>query len=495
MLRLGCRPAAVTAMQEITVESWSLGRQYRRPDRHVLDVRRGRARLAILATVLCFFPVRAALAQHQAYNVPAAVPAAEVPALETQRRQLFQKILDDPSDLEAGFAYAVLSTRVGDYEAAIATYERMLILRPGTPRLQLELAALYFRLGAYPRARQLFDRVLALPETPDTVRRRIAGYMAVIEGDRKQRGGFSGMLSIGARTESNANGAPDRDSISLNGRDFELAPDSRAAGDSSLQLGALLRYRQPISKQGDVLDVSLAAASSRYREMGELGSDGVELRLGPDFSLNRWGLRDGRVAVAGLLGQTWLDGSRYMHAGGLALAFRKPVGRESLIAANIDWRDERYTPAADMASAKGYSGDRYRASVSYSRQLADDWQLLLSPGVERREAKLDFNSYWEPRFNLGVNYRYPALLGKRSQPWVLALSAQAARRHNDVPMTVVSRDTRQRGNELVLQAVQTIPLRGSTDLQLYAGYRRLHSNYALREYSNRFAGFSLIQAF
>ena len=88
-----------------------------------------------------------------------------------------------------------------------------------------------------------------------------------------------------------------------------------------------------------------------------------------------------------------------------------------------------------------------------------------------------------------------ALLGKRSQPWVLALSAQAARRVNDVPMTVVCRDTRQRGNELVVQAVQTIPLRGSTDLQLYAGYRRLHSNYALREYSNRFAGFSLIQAF
>ena len=78
---------------------------------------------------------------------------------------------------------------------------------------------------------------------------------------------------------------------------------------------------------------------------------------------------------------------------------------------------------------------------------------------------------------------------------LLAVTAQAARRRNDVPMTVVSRDTRQRGNELVLQAVQTIPLRSGTDLQLYAGYRRLHSNYALREYNNRFAGFSVIQAF
>ncbi|MGE8231811.1 MAG: tetratricopeptide repeat protein [Stenotrophomonas sp.] len=477
------------------MESRSMGGQYRRPEGHVLDARRGRARLAVLAAVLCFLPGGTALAQHHFYNVPAAVPVSEVAQLETERRQLFQKILDDPADLDAGFAYAVASTRLGDYEAAIATYERMLIVRPATPRLQLELAALYFRLGAYPRARQLFDRVLALPETPDPVRRRIAGYMAVIEGERKQRGGFSGMLSIGARAESNANGAPDRDSISLNGRDFELAPDSRAASDSSLQLGALLRYRQPLSKQGDVLDVSLAAASSRYRDLGELGSDGLELRLGPDISLNRWGWRDARIAVAGLLGQTWLDGTRYMHSGGLAVAFRKPIGRESLLAANVDWRDERYTPAAEMASAKAYSGDRYRASVSYSRQLADDWQLLLNPGVERRKAQVAFNSYWEPRFNVGVNYRYPALLGKRSQPWMLAVTAQAARRRNDVPMTVVSRDTRQRGNELVLQAMQTIPLRSGTDLQLYAGYRRLHSNYALREYNNRFAGFSVIQAF
>ena len=482
-------------MREITVESRSMGGQYRRLGGYVLDARRGRARLAVLAAVLCFFPAGVALAQHQSYNLPAAVPAAEVTQLEAERRLLFQKIIEDPADLDAGFSYAVLSTRVGDYEAAIATYERMLIVRPGTPRLQLELAALYFRLGAYPRARQLFERVLVLPETPDAVRRRIAGYMVVIEGDNKQRGGFSGMLSLGTRVESNANGAPDRDSISLNGHDFELAPDSRAASDSSLQLGALLRYRQPLSKQGDVLDVSLAAASSRYRDMAELGSDGLELRLGPDFSLNRWGLRDGRVAVAGLFGQTWLDGVRYMHAGGLAIAFRKPVGRVSLIAANVDWRDERYAPAPAMASAKGYSGGRYRASVSYSRQLADDWQLLLSPGLERRAARVDFNSYWEPRFNLGVNYRYPALLGKRSQPWVLAVTAQAARRRNDAPMTVVSRDTRQRGNELMLQAMQTIPLRGGTDLQLYAGYRRLHSNYELREYSNRFAGFSLIQAF
>lgn len=470
-------------------------RQGRRQAKGGMQPRRGGVRFMLLAALLCPGMATNVLAQHRAYNVPASVPAAEVPQREAERRQLFQQVLDNPADLEAGFAYAVLSTRLGDYEAAIATYERMLIERPGTPRLQLELAALYFRLGAYPRARQLFEKVQALPETPDAVQRRIRGYMAVIDGEQKREGGFSGRVSLGARVESNANGAPDRHAISLNGLDFELSPDSRAAGDASGQFGLQLRYRLPLSAQGDVLDTRLATASNRYRDLHGLDSDVAELQVGPEISLNRWGMRDGRVAIAALLGQTWLDDARYMHAAGLALGFRRPVGREAAIAANLDWRDERYTPAPAMASARGYSGDRYRAGFTYSRQLDDDWQLLLSPGVERREAAVDANSHWEPRFNTAVNYRFPALLGSRSQPWLLAVSAQLARRRNDAPLRAVDRQASQRGNDLVLQAMQTIPLRRGTDLQVYAGYRRVSSNYDLRDYRNRFAGVSLVQAF
>lgn len=487
--------SGIYTWQESDVEPGSREQRSRHWTAGGLKVRQGRTVPLLMAVLLGVGAAGQAQAQHRAYNVPASVPAADVPGLEAQRQQLFQKIQDNPAGLDAGFAYAVLSTRLGDYEAAIATYERMLIQRPGTPRLQLELAALYFRLGAYPRARQLFLTVLEQADTPDTVRRRINGYMAVIEGERKRESGFSGRLNIGARVESNANGAPDRHAISLNGLDFELSPDSRAAGDSSGQLGLQLRYRLPISAQGDVLDANVAAASNRYRDLHVLDSDVAELRVGPDLSLNRWGLRGGRLAIAATLGQTWLDDVRYMHAAGLALGFRKPAGREAAIAANIDWRDERYTPAPSMASARGYSGDRYRASITYSRQLEDDWQLMLSPGVERREARLAANSYWEPRFNAALNYRFPALLGTRSQPWMLGVSAQLARRENDAPMLVVNRHQSQRGNDLVLQAMQTIPLRAGTDLQVYAGYRRVGSNYDLREYSNRFAGISLIQAF
>ena len=114
-----------------------------------------------------------ALAQHQAYNLPPQVPAAQLQPLEQQRRQLFERLLTEPGDTDASFAYAVLATQLGDYEAAIATYERLLIQHPNTARIQLELAAVYFRLGALVQARQLFEQVLQRPDTPDNVRLRV----------------------------------------------------------------------------------------------------------------------------------------------------------------------------------------------------------------------------------------------------------------------------------------------------------------------------------
>ncbi len=461
----------------------------------VSAARRGRARTVLLAAALCFAGTGSAWAQHQSYNLPPSVPAAEVPQLEQQRRELFQKILADPADVEAGFAYAVLSTRLGDYEAAIGTYERLLVQHPGTPRLQLELAALYFRLGAHPQARMLFEAVLARADTPDMVRMKVRGYLDVIDASKRQRSGFSGRLMLGSRWESNANAAPDVNSISLNGMDFLLAPESRAAGDLSGQLGVNLRYRHLLSRHGDRLDVSLGGSGNRYRELDRLDSQVLELRIGPDFSLSRLGLRDGRLSLNAVAGQMWLQAARYMHSDGLALAYRQPMGREASLAVSLDYRDERYTPPASQASAAEFSGQRYRAGVSYTRQQATDWQWMLGSGVERRKARADYNAYWEPRLNAAVSHRFAAPLGAGRQPWTLALTGQLARRHSDGPMPVVNRHERQKGHELMLQLVQTIPLRDTAELQLFAGYRDVDSNYQISNYSNRFVGFSVSQNF
>jgi Flp pilus assembly protein TadD len=62
---------------------------------------------------------------------------------------LLRLMLQDPSNLDVAVEYVSLSSQVGDYEAAVSTLERMLIFAPNTPRLQLELGILYYRLGSY----------------------------------------------------------------------------------------------------------------------------------------------------------------------------------------------------------------------------------------------------------------------------------------------------------------------------------------------------------
>ena len=74
--------------------------------------------------------------------------------IRSKRRQdLLRLMLQDPSNLDVAVEYASLSSQVGDYEAAVSTLERMLIFAPNTPRLQLELGILYYRLGSYELSR------------------------------------------------------------------------------------------------------------------------------------------------------------------------------------------------------------------------------------------------------------------------------------------------------------------------------------------------------
>src|ERR1700704_4558487 len=81
----------------------------------------------------------------------AATPPAEPDAatLATQKAQLFQQMMRDPSNLDFPFAYADVSARLGDNEAAIAALERMLLFNPNLARVDLELGALYYRLGSF----------------------------------------------------------------------------------------------------------------------------------------------------------------------------------------------------------------------------------------------------------------------------------------------------------------------------------------------------------
>ena len=100
-----------------------------------------RARSVIGRTLL-------ALALLLPLTMTARADGADQAALQAQKDQLFQKMLANPADLDVAFDYANVSAQLGDNEGAVSALERMLLFNPNLPRVDLELGALYFRMGS-----------------------------------------------------------------------------------------------------------------------------------------------------------------------------------------------------------------------------------------------------------------------------------------------------------------------------------------------------------
>jgi tetratricopeptide (TPR) repeat protein len=128
--------------------------------------------ICFIIAILVFFLPAVAVSQ-----VPEGEEAA---SLQAQKDALFQQMLSEPGNLDVTFAYADVSARLGDYEAAVSALERMLLFNTDLPRVQLELGALYYRMGSYDLARSYFERA-ATANPPTEVRARVDQYLTDIE--------------------------------------------------------------------------------------------------------------------------------------------------------------------------------------------------------------------------------------------------------------------------------------------------------------------------
>ena len=223
------------------------------------------------------------------------------PAVEARREALLQQMIASPSDLDLAFEYAQLSSQVGDYEGAISALERVLIYAPNTPRIQLELGILYYRLGAYEVARSYFEQALANPSVPPSVAAQIRLYLQqlALAADPPP---FSATWFSAIRWESNANAGPGTQSVTLNGIDFTLDQQSVGrSGWSALNIGTL-HYAWDLKNQGDRLEFDALAYSTAYfdSKLSDIDLDFFEMTFGPSFNMRRWNLDKTRTYLYGI---------------------------------------------------------------------------------------------------------------------------------------------------------------------------------------------------
>ena len=93
----------------------------------------------------------------------------------------FETMFKDPANLEKTFSFAGLAIKAGDFEGAISSLERMLILDPNLPRVRYELGVLYFKLGSYDVAATYFEELLEDKKTPKVLIEKAAPFIEEIE--------------------------------------------------------------------------------------------------------------------------------------------------------------------------------------------------------------------------------------------------------------------------------------------------------------------------
>jgi hypothetical protein len=370
-------------------------------------------RLRILIAALIVLTPIAAAAQ--------ALSPTDKTTLEAQKNALFQQMLRHPDNLDVAFAYADVSARLGDYEAAVSALERMLLFNPNLPRVQLELGALYFRMGSYDLARAYFDKAAAA-NPPPAVRQRIDEYMAQIE-KAQSRHHLSGYVFLGGQYQTDAN-------VAL-GSPFILSPIGpvllnnqflKQASGSIFASGSLLYSYDLETQNRDTLDVTAVGALNHYfnAEVNHLDLALLELTGGPRVNFPNGGIIGNTPASFrpyAIFDEVGLGWDQYFAAGGFGLEYDQLVWGDLALKGVFEFRHKTFSNAPTRPTSTGLDGNDSLVSLSATKPLSEYSALNLE--FDYLDQSTAFAYYTNTSYAVSGSYqiRYPAPFKIPTDPW------------------------------------------------------------------------------
>ncbi len=349
------------------------------------------------------------------------VSGAEKSRLEAQKEALFQQMLRNPANLDATFAYADVSARLGDYEAAVSALERMLLFNPNLTRVKLELGALYFRMGSYDLARDYFAQAAAANPPPE-VRDRIAEYMAQIE-KATSRHHLSGYIFLGGQYQSDANVAPGSPLILspigpvLLNNQFVKQPSG-----SIFASGSLLYSYDLEDQRRDTIEATAVGYLNRYfnSDVNRLDLDLLELTAGPRLNFPNGGLL-GNVAASVkpyIIGdEVGLGEAQYFAAIGTGLEYDETVWNDMLLKSVFEFRHKQFNNTEDRPLSTGLNGSDKLVTLSMTKPVAANAELNLEFDYLDQSTELPFytNSTYAAIGAYRVHYDAPFKIS--AYPW------------------------------------------------------------------------------
>lgn len=351
--------------------------------------------------------------------------AAERAKLEARKAALFQQTLQNPANLDITFAYADAAARLGDNEAAVAALERMLLFNPNLPRVDLELGALYFRMGSYETSRTYFDKALAAHPPPE-VRQHIEEYITQIN-ERQSPQRFVGYIFMGAQYQSDANVAPGSPLIHSPIGDVLLASEFVKHHDFDIFGSAVSTYSYDLGTQNrDTLEVGSTLYASHYMQIGRLDLDFAEVTLGPRLRFPHPQVSDVLSATFRpylITNEVGLGEHQYFWTAGTGLELTAKMRHEVDFRGAFEYRHKDFANAPDRPISTGLNGSDKLVILALSKMVTPTSQAGVEADFLDQDTALAF--YTNRTYSLSASYRvrYADPTHTLTRPWETAFFA------------------------------------------------------------------------
>ena len=337
--------------------------------------------------------------------VAADAPTSDRAALDAKKTALFQQMLADPANLDIAFAYADLSAQLGDNEAAVSTLERMLLFNPNLPRVELELGALYFRMGSLALARSYFDQARAASPPPE-VQARVDEYLGKITAAESPHQ-LTGYFFSGVQYQTDANVAPGSPLIQSPIGDVLLSSEFVKGRDYDIFATGQIYYSYDLGTQNrDTLEVGTTAYVNHYFRFGRLDLDLAEITAGPRLRYPDLGVPQVEtvsVKPYAILNEVGLGENQYFDTYGAGLETTALLFGDVAARLVFEFRQKNFTDAPDRPVSRGLNGNDTVVTLALNKPVTANSALSLEFDYLDQQTRLDF--YTNRSYGIAGGYR------------------------------------------------------------------------------------------
>ena len=299
-------------------------------------------------------------------------------APRAKKTALFQQMLRDPANLSVVFAYAEVSARLGDNEAAAAALERLLLFNPNLPRVALELGVLYYRMGSFEAARSYLQKAAALNPPPD-VQARVDQYLAKIAAvDAPQR--LTGYLLSGAQYQSDMTVSSGSTLVqSAVANQLISTQFTRQGGENIFVTGGALYSYDLGTQNRDALEIGGVGFADHYFKNSQFDLDFGELTAGPRFrfpNLGVPGVQWASLKPYAILNEVGLGEQQYFYTLGAGLETTAVLWGDLSMRLAYEFRDKNFASAADRPASVGLTGNDNLVTFALKEPVTENSTLI-----------------------------------------------------------------------------------------------------------------------